>query len=290
MTISIIIILKNDLGIVDTLEALNKQQYDGKFEVIVVDRSTIKYPKIIHDFPLNWINYDPKGKRYTIPQQRNVGVKQATGDIIVFLDASCVPEEHWLEEITKPIIHGSEVIVMGRTGSAGGKTLNDLAHEKLKQSKYVSEAPTINLAIKRSVFSVVGSFDEQLEYGSDVDFSWRSIDSGLKIKYQPTAFLTHDWGDQKQIKRTILYGRARARLLIKHRATRWKNLFSSDSPVVIYPLLILGLPISIVYPPYLLLFVLLVLKNIKEPNPIGIVAKHIVYGWGVILEIANIQR
>lgn len=288
---SIIIILKNDLGIIDTITGLNKQNFSKKFEIIVVDRSTISYPKIRSKIPLTWIDYDSKGKRYTIPEQRNVGIKKAKGEVIVFLDASCKPNQDWLENILEPIDKNGESIVMGRTGSEGGSTLNDLSYEKNLSVKYVSEAPTINLAIKKSVFSKVGFFDENLEYGSDVDFTWRSINQGYKIRYQPRAYATHDWGDKKQeLKRTILYGRARARLLWKHKKTRWKNIFTSDSPVILYPTLIIGLPIAFFYPQYLLLFILLILKNIREPNPVGIVIKHIVYGWGVILEILNIKR
>lgn len=289
--VTVIVILKNDLGIVDTISGLNNQICNERFEIIVVDRSTIQYPKILSKIPLTWIDYDAKGKRFTIPQQRNAGLKKSKGDIIAFIDASCVPEKDWLQNLINPILKENEDIVMGKTGSAGGATLNDLAHEKLKNSKYVSEAPTINLSIRKSVFLEVGYFDETLDYGSDVDFTWRSIDKGFRIRYEPSAYLTHDWGDSKEErKRTILYGRARARLLIKHRKTRWKNLFTTDSPVLIYPTLIVGLPISLLYPPYLLLFVLLVLKNIREPDPIGIVTKHIVYGWGVILEVLRIKR
>lgn len=286
--ISVVIILKNDLGVVDTIKGLNIQDFKDKFEIIVVDRSTIKYPKINSKVLLRWINFDAKGKRYTIPEQRNEGIRRSRGEIVVFIDASCVPKKNWLTEIIKPIKEEGEKIVMGKTGSVGGETLNDLAYDKLKNTKYVSEAPTINLAIEKDVFDGVGLFDTKLEYGSDVDFTWRAIKAGLKIRYQKPAYIEHDWGEAKEeTKRTILYGKARARILIKHFSTHWKYLLGKDSPVILYPTLILLLPITFVFPWYPLVFLLLILKNIKEPNPVGIVLKHIIYGTGVIIEVVS---
>ncbi len=285
---SVVIILKNDLGVIETINGLNKQDYKGKFEIIVVDRSTITYPKFVSKIPLRWINFDAKGKKYTIPEQRNEGIKQSKGEIVAFIDASCVPNKNWLTEIVKPIEEQGEKMVMGKTGSVGSSTLNDLAYKKLENTKYVTEAPTINLAITKEVFEKVGLFDTDLEYGSDVDFTWRAVERRIKIKYQKTAFIVHNWGVAKEeVKRTTLYGKARARILIKHFRTHWKNLLGKDSPVILYPTLILLLPLTIIFPWYPIVFVLLVIKNIKEPNPAGIVLKHIIYGWGVLIELKD---
>jgi GT2 family glycosyltransferase len=286
--ISIIIIVKNDLEIVNTIEGINRLDYLGDAELIIVDRSTITYPKVKSRLPLRWIRYDPKGKRYTIPEQRNEGVNQAKGDIIVFIDANCVPEKDWLTALVKPISEENEQIVMGRTGSIGKPTSYDVGYDKLRDTMYVQEAPTVNLAITRHVFETVGVFDESLEYGSDIDFTWRAIDKGYSIRYQPSAFVAHNWGDsKKELKRTILYGKARARLLTKHIRTRWRHLLGKDADVLVYPTLILFLPIAIVFPWYLCLFPLLVLRHMNEPNPIGIVIKHTIYGCGVLIEVKN---
>lgn len=286
--ISIIVVLKNDLEIVNTIEGINRLDYLGDTELIIVDRSTIIYPKMKSRLPLRWIKYDPKGKQYTIPEQRNEGVNQAKGDIIVFIDASCVPEKNWLTELVRPINEEHEQLVMGRTGSIGKPTLYDGYYDKLRDTMYVDEAPTVNLAIARDVFETVGVFDEDLEYGSDIDFTWRAIDKGYSIRYQPSAFVVHNWGDGKdELRRTILYGKARARLLTKHIRTRWKDLFRKDAYVLLYPTLILFLPIAIIFPWYLCLFPLLVLKHVNDANPIGIVIKHIIYGCGVLIEVKN---
>lgn len=284
--ISIVIILKNDLGIIDTITGLNQQDYKGKFEIIVVDRSTINYPIINSKIPVTWVKFDPKGKRFTIPHQRNLGVKTSQGDIIAFLDANCLPNKDWLSKLVAPIIEEGENIVAGVTLSRHKETINDIGYQKLKTKKYIFESGTNNLTFKKEIVKKIGYFDESFDYGSDVEFTWRAVRAGYKIRFVPDAISYHDWGGTKEeLGRTLLYGSARARILFKHWRTHWQNLLGQDSPVILYPTLILLLPLIFIFPWYPLVFVLLVLKNINEPNPVGIVLKHIVYGWGVLTEL-----
>lgn len=286
--ISVVIILKNDLGIIDTISSLNNQNIRSKFEIVVIDRSTIEYPKISSKIPLRWVKYSSTNKKHTIPEQRNLGISLARGNIIVFFDANCVAEPLWLKNMTTPILHGKEDIVSGLTMSKGGFTLNDHLYSIRGHQKYLQDAATISLAIRKSVFDTVGVFDTDFEYSSDTDFSWRAIDHGYKIYFEPTAVAYHDWGDTKrELRRMILYGKGGARLLIKHRRTRWKLLLGDRVVDILYPSLILLLPIAIKHPSYLLVFPALILKNARNPNPVGIVLKHIVYGCGVIVEVFN---
>jgi GT2 family glycosyltransferase len=57
--------------------------------------------------------------------------------------------------------------------------------------------------VHRKVYDEVGLFDEAFQCGSDVDFSWRSVDYGFRIRYGPQAVVEHDWGDvRRQLKRS----------------------------------------------------------------------------------------
>ena len=38
----------------------------------------------------------------------------------------------------------------------------------------------MNMAIHRSVFTTVGTFDEDIGYAEDIDFCWRALDAGYK--------------------------------------------------------------------------------------------------------------
>jgi uncharacterized protein (DUF1919 family) len=291
--ISIIITVKNDRGINDTLLYIEKLSTKYTYEVIVVDASEGKLDDIRNKYKnVNWIEFkNSKLKKVTIPEQRNIGIQNAKGDIIVFIDASCIPSSNWLDELVKPIVEESEYIVMGKTGTTDKISLNDLYYQKIR-SKYVDEAPTINLAISMSVIKRTGYFDESFEYGSDGDFTLRAGENGYLIYYQSSAFLTHNWGGiNQEITRNINYGKGRLRVILKHFRYRYLFLFGKDSPMLVYPLLILSIAISFFFPWYLVIFLslalLLILKNIRDPDPHKIVLKHFVYGLGVLIGVVN---
>lgn len=288
-TISVVIINKNDRGIADTLTALRKVRSPQPFEVVVIDASEGKLDDIAAQFPeVRWIAFASRtGRRFTIPEQRNTGVDEAQGDIVAFTDANCVPNEDWLELLVAPILEEGEEMVAGSTVSRGGSTIYDQDHDHRRGQKYIRECPTINLAFRRETYAKIGGFDERFDYGSDVDFSWRANDLGIKVRYVPEAIIAHDWGTPKEdAKRSYRYGVARARLYKKH-PKRWRQLFTHDITTVIYPLYILGLPLTIWFWPYPLLILIPFVKNINQ-KPVKVLKKHLIYGVGVLRELIRL--
>lgn len=280
--ISIIIIVKSDRDIKDTLSKLEIIPKPQKTEIIVVDASEGKLNSIKKQFPaVNWLNFKNKTeKKITIPEQRNFGIEKSKGDIIVFIDANCLPNDKWLIELINPIKTQDEEIVSGLVKSKNGKDIRDLKVKETKNKKYLSECPTINLAIKRSVFNKIGFFDERFSYGSDMDWTWRAIDSKFKIRYAPRAIIYHDWGNLKnEIKRALRYGEARVRLYKKHRdklknlLDYQKDLFSIYS-IIFFIYIISLLPLTLIFPYYPLFILIPIIKNIKI-NP----AKKMIFDW-----------
>lgn len=284
--ISIIIIVKNDREIDSTLNSLTHLKSGQVKEILVVDASKNKLDDIRRKYPdVNWIQYVNNGKKHiTIPEQRNVGVKNAKGNIIVFTDANCVPEQNWLDELVMPILESDESITAGATLSLNGKTIHDQTADRNINKKYIEECPTINLAVKKDVFKKVGEFDESFDYGSDVDFSWRVQDAGYKIRNVPTAVIRHNWGTtSEEMKRSYLYGRARARLYKKH-TSKLKNLLTKDIIVVIYSAYIILLPLTFIFPYYPFIILLLLIKNYNK-DPFHVVLDHLIYACGVLREV-----
>jgi GT2 family glycosyltransferase len=254
------------------------------YEVLVVDSSEGRLDYIAKEFPtVRWVAFKSLlHKRISIPEQRNTGIMAANGEIIVFTDASCVPDVGWLNNLVSPIINENESIVAGATFSRGKATTHDQAYKTNTHKQYINECATINLAFLRKLYDEIGGFDEKFDYGSDVDFSWRVINAGFKIRYQPTAKITHDWGDKKQeLRRSFYYGRARARLHLKHNKLRY--LITTDVVTIVYPIYILGLPVTIWWYPYPLLICIPLLKNYNK-KPFSTVIDHIVFGVGAIYE------
>lgn len=197
--ISIIVIVKNDRGIENTLTSLKAIDKKDSVEIIVIDASGDKLNDIKIKFPtVKWIKYNKNPKKLiTIPEQRNIGIKTARGNIIVFIDANCIPRKNWLLNLTQSIVDEEENLVSGKTLSQNRKSPHDLFYEAHERTKYLDECATINLAIDKEVFTRIGLFDERFDYGSDSDFTWRAIDAGYKIRYKKDAIITHDWGDGK---------------------------------------------------------------------------------------------
>ncbi len=285
--LSIVIINKTEVDIEKTLSFVSKQRIDTPYEVIVVDASNGKLDYIYKRYA--FVKVKPfksrSRKSITIPDQRNVGIKLAKGSIVVFIDANCKPDQNWLARLTSPIINGGEYITAGLTLSENAGNFHQ-QHSSSTKKTYLDSAPTINLAIKRSVFNNVGLFDENFNYGSDLDFTRRCVIKGYRILLVPSAQVTHDWGNlYREIRRAYRYGEAKVRLYRKHLEPA-KIFFKREYALVIYSsFIILLIPATYLFPYYPLLLLIPLLKNINN-DPIRIVISNLVTSVGALKEIA----
>jgi GT2 family glycosyltransferase len=287
--ISVIIISKDEPSLEQTLEVVwpATMKIGQDAEVIVVDASEGRLDQIRdrYDGRVSWLPFKrPPGVRTSIPHQRNVGVRAALGDIIVFTDAGCIPEDDWLEGLTAPLAE-DEWMTFGLTlGTLGGMRLHDRMALKRVTAPYLTECATINTAFRREVYDAVGGFDESFSYGSDTDFSWRVVDAGYRIRTAPNAVIRHDWGTwQRQRRRTYVYGKARTRLYRKH-PSRFRRAVREDPMVVAYPLFILGLPFTLLIPLYPALLLIPLWRN-REDGGIRVIIDHLIFGLGVLSEL-----
>jgi GT2 family glycosyltransferase len=280
MECSIIVINKNDKGLRDTLVSLNDIEKPKGTEVIVVDGSNHKMDWIKQEFPkVKWIYFTQKGKKkISIPEQRNAGIQASKGKIIVFTDASCVPtRKTWLLDLIEPIRKEGEAFVRGSVTDRNFLSIHTEDNHKI----YVNECPTINMAISREVVEKVGLFDESFSYGSDMDFSWRAIKKGFKIRYIEAAAVSHNFGDTGQnIKRYFYYGEARGRLYLKH-PEKIHLVKNYELKSAIYFILISIFPFA--YPSNLYLAVLAILFILPLPNnPVQEALERYVFTYGLL--------
>jgi len=228
----------------------------------------------------------PPGVTVSIPHQRNAGVRAAEGEIIVFLDAGCRPSPEWLAQLVRPVLqdeHLAAGITVSPPGSKGERVADRLMVKGTLTNRYIKECSTINLAFRREVFDTVGGFDEGFAYGSDIDFSWRVTDAGFRIRGVPGAVARHDAGTlRRQLRRSYVYGKARVRLYRKHRA-RLRQLIRNDAAVVAYPIFLLGLPLTLIYPFYPALLLIPAWRN-RSDGAVGVL-KNLTFGAGVLAEL-----
>jgi GT2 family glycosyltransferase len=290
--ISIVVISKDEPALGETLTALRDQvsRQAERCEILVIDASDGRLDGIkrAHQPDVRWIRFQrPAGAGITIPHQRNAGVRAAEGDIVVFTDAGCYPDRDWLARLTAPLRAGEHVTAGPALAVAEDfDPYSGAAARHVPADGYLNECPTINMAFRREAFDAVGGFDENFAYGSDIDFSWRLTDAGYRIRAVPDAVIRHDWGTwQRQLRRAYAYGKARARLYRKHRVRR-RRVLKEDPMVVVYPVFLLGLPLTLVFPLYPALLVIPAWRN-RSLGVVRVLADHLAYGAGVLAEIAG---
>jgi glycosyltransferase involved in cell wall biosynthesis len=258
-------------------------------EVLVVDASEARLDGVRLENPwVRWIDFQPlEGVKISIPHQRNRGLAEATGDIIVFTDASCIPQPGWLERLVTPIVEGREQVTCG---PAWLGEHNYGVERGRAQPEYVREAATINLALRRQVLEEVGGFDERFAYGSDVDLTWRLVERGTKIRWISDAVVVHAWGGlRRNLKRSRQYGAARVRLYDKHRS-RLARVLTDDPVIVVYPFYLLVAPFLLRrWRLYLLLLLLPLYRARRRPQPARVVLFHIAEGLGSLEECSRIS-
>lgn len=287
--ISIVVISKDEVSLDDTLTDAINQTKDLKepSEIVVVDASDgrLDHIRLHHQTEVQWVQFaQPPGVCISIPHQRNAGVQAAHGEIVVFTDAGCRPEPGWLARLVAPLLQGEHVTVGLALATPGSTELYDRGARLALESRYVTECSTINLAFRREAFDAVGGFDERFTYGSDVDFTWRLTDAGYRIRGVPDAVVRHDWGGwRRQLRRSYVYGKARARLYRKHHA-RLRRVLRDDPVVVIYPVFLLGLPLTILFPLYPALLLIPAWRN-RSNGAVRVLVDHLTYGIGILAEL-----
>jgi glycosyltransferase involved in cell wall biosynthesis len=288
--ISVVIISKDEPSLDETLTDVASQlsSLAEPGEIVVVDASGGRLDdiRLRHAQTVRWVDFQPPpGVRVSIPHQRNVGVREARGDVIVFTDAGCRPLPGWLERLVAPL-RADESVTAGVSQDMAGQIKYELPPEHSGEATYLRESPTLNFAFRRAAFDAVGGFDESFQYGSDVDFSWRLNDMGYRIRCVPDAIIRHDYGSpRRQRRRSYVYGKARARLYRKHRARR-RQVLRDDPMVVVYPLFLLGLPLTLVFPLYPLLLLIPAWRN-RSRGVIQVLVDHLWFGAGVLAELAG---
>lgn len=286
------VVCKDEPSLAETLGSIGPPGVAGASEVIVVDASRGALDLVRRNHPwVRWVDFEPPpGAGITIAHQRNVAVATATGDVIVFTDAGCVPDKDWLERLVAPIADEGEAVTAGPARADGPNIYSTESNWESGEGQYVVAAATINLAFRREVFDAVGGFDESFGAGEDLDFTWRAVDAGYRIRWVPGAVVRHEWGTAaRQLRRSFNYGKGWARLLAKH-PKRLSFVVRADPVPILYPAYLLFLPLVVFWPSYLALLFVPLWRARRERRPWLVMADHLVLGAGVLAGLMALAR
>ena len=237
-----VIVVKDERSIRASLERLKPQCEENAAECIVVDASDGRLRDVAASFPwVRWIDYrQPSGRRFTIAQQRNVGVQAAGSHRIAFCDAGCEPAADWLAQILRFLDAAPDTCCCGPIVSQDSpplKTVNDLAN-----GASVRYSCTANMGVARALFDELGGFNENLDHGEDIDFGWRLEDVGHPVLCARGAQMAVRWGDAgRQRWRAFRYGRSTPTLMVSN-PTHALEYCRHAPDTVLYPVWILGVP------------------------------------------------
>ncbi len=230
--ISVIIPVYNDpVGIRTTLRSVCEQT-DDNYEVIPVDNnSTDTTPDIIKVFEQRFPDIVNPQKETDVQSSyaaRNTGIKNAVGDILLFIDSDMWVDSTWLSDVRQTLQKtnceylGWNIELVAE--SDGGPEPPLVSYERIisfSTKAYIEKqkfTPTCGLAVKKSVIDTVGDFDERLISGGDKEFGQRVHRAGFKQCYTDNVTSYHParetWKEKK--KQAIRIGRGHAHLYSFH--------------------------------------------------------------------------
>lgn len=172
--ISVVIPAFNEAkSIVKTLESLKNQDYQGNFEIIVVDNnSTDNTSQIAKKYGAKVIFEANKGAAFA----RQAGFSASKGQIIASTDSDTIVPVNWLSWINNQFqSHPNAVLVSGMWDFYDGHFLPNFFIWALNYPLFVifSWYSGANMAVKKDAFIKVGGFNTSLPLSEDSDLGVR---------------------------------------------------------------------------------------------------------------------
>ncbi len=199
--VSIIVPIYNGETDLPALLACLRTQTYPNFECLLIDNNsndrTSELLKAAESENFRSLNQSRIQSSYAA---RNLGIQNATGEIVAFTDADCRPEPNWLANLIQPFADSTIGLVAGEIKSLPGQSLLEqyadrqetLSQKHTLNHPFCAYGQTANLAIRFEAFKQVGLFRPYLTTGGDADICWRILrETSWQLRFAETAIVRH---------------------------------------------------------------------------------------------------
>lgn len=130
---------------------------------------------------------------------RNIGIRRAEGELIACMDADCLADRNWLQELIhahrewphQAVIGGSIRIEAENFWAMADNLSSFHAYLPTRPPAEYPVLPTCNVSMRRRAFQEVGLFNERLLFDEDADWMMRARRKGYTLRFHPAAQVWH---------------------------------------------------------------------------------------------------
>ncbi|MCQ9204955.1 MAG: glycosyltransferase [Omnitrophica bacterium] len=210
------------------LQSLIADSIDKPDEIVIVDGEEGSAKDIVSKWQKQFADIKfISTKNVNLAVSRNIGLPHCMTEIVALTDDDVQVAPDWVRRIRA--LHKEHPEAGGIGGKISGVTdrfidrvANIVIFFSRGNSAYVRTVPGVNASYKREIIEKVGSYDESLFRGEDVDYNWRILKLGSKIYYDPRLCVCHyhrsTW--KGLFSQLFMYGRAY--YLVR---SKWKDMY-----------------------------------------------------------------
>jgi glycosyltransferase involved in cell wall biosynthesis len=186
-------------------------------------------------------------------QKRNMAIRDARGEILIFIDDDAYPRDDFLEIIGKDFEDENIVAVGGPAITpkessfwqrvSGATFLSSLSggfperYRSVGKKKFVADWPSVNLSIRKNIFDELGGFGGDYWPGEDTKLGFDLLmKKNIMILYDPELVVFHHRreGLVKHVKQISAYGLHRGYFAKRYSKTSFNWRYFMPSLLVIF--------------------------------------------------------